>query len=152
MGLRNLPSMTWALNRGWVLAANIAADLAAWCQLLGLYDCDGLTDAEPDTLRCRLLHLPARLVRHARKRILKISATWPWKKASPPAGSGCAPGPHPADQHELSLRMERSLPGAVGAGADPSTSGNAVTHRNHDNRPGRKKTGTSQPESSHGRP
>ena len=81
MGLRNLPSKTWAVNRGWVLAANIAADLATWCQLLGLYDCDGLKDAEPDTLRYRLLHLPARLVRHARKRILKISATWPWKEA-----------------------------------------------------------------------
>jgi len=81
MGLRNLPSKTWAVNRGWVLAANIAADLAAWCQLLGLYDCDGLKDAEPDTLRYRLLALPARLVRHARKRILKISATWPWKDA-----------------------------------------------------------------------
>ena len=81
MGLRNLPSKTWAVNRGWVLAANIAADLAAWCQLLGLYDCDGLQDAEPDTLRYRLLHLPARLVRHARKRILKISTTWPWKEA-----------------------------------------------------------------------
>ena len=81
MGLRNLPSKTWAVNRGWVLAANIAADLAAWCQLLGLYDCDGLKDAEPDTLRYRLLDLPARLVRHARKRILKISATWPWKEA-----------------------------------------------------------------------
>src|SRR5216683_1271528 len=40
MGLRNLPSKTWLVNCGWVLAANIAADLAAWCRLLGLYDCD----------------------------------------------------------------------------------------------------------------
>src|SRR5487761_1761915 len=77
LGLRNLPSKTRAVNRGWVLAANIAADLAAWCRLLGLYDCDDLKDAEPDTLRYRLWHLPARLVRHARKRVLKISATWP---------------------------------------------------------------------------
>jgi Transposase DDE domain group 1 len=81
MGLRNLPSKTWAVNRGWVLAANIAADLHAWCRLLGLYDRDDLKDAEPDTLRYRLLHLPARLVRHARKRVLKVSATWPWKEA-----------------------------------------------------------------------
>src|SRR5216683_516618 len=51
MGLRNLPSKTWVVNCGWVLAANIAADLAAWCRLLGLYDCDDLKDAEPDTLR-----------------------------------------------------------------------------------------------------
>ena len=81
MGLRNLPSKTWVVNCGWVLAANLAADLAAWCRLLGLYDCDDLEDAEPDTLRYRLLSLPARLVRHARARVLKISRTWPWKDA-----------------------------------------------------------------------
>src|SRR5690348_9072719 len=80
-GLRNLPSKTWQVNCGWVTAANIAADLAAWCRLLGLYDCDDLKDAEPDTLRYRLLSLPARLVRHARARVLKISRTWPWKDA-----------------------------------------------------------------------
>jgi hypothetical protein len=51
------------VNRGWVLAACIAADLAAWCRLLGLYDQDDLKDAEPDTLR-RLWHLPARLTSH----------------------------------------------------------------------------------------
>src|SRR5438876_9517687 len=54
MGLRNLPSKTWLVNCGWVLAANLAADLAAWCRLLGLYDCDDLKDAEPDPLRYRL--------------------------------------------------------------------------------------------------
>src|SRR5438552_3902612 len=47
MGLRNLPSKTWVVNCGWVLAANLAADLVAWCRLLGLYDCDDLKDAEP---------------------------------------------------------------------------------------------------------
>jgi hypothetical protein len=81
MGLRNLPSKAWVVNCGWVLAANIAADLSAWCRLLGLYDCEDLKDAEPDTLRYRLLSLPARLVRHARARVLKISRTWPWKEA-----------------------------------------------------------------------
>ena len=33
----------------------------------------------PDYLR--LLSLPARLVRHARARVLKMSRTWPWKEA-----------------------------------------------------------------------
>jgi hypothetical protein len=51
MGLRNLPSKTWVVNCGWVLAANLAADLAAWCRLLGPYDQEDLKDAEPDTLR-----------------------------------------------------------------------------------------------------
>jgi hypothetical protein len=81
MGLRNLPSKTWQVNCGWVLAATIAADLSAWCRLLGLYDQEDLKDAEPDTLRYRLWSLPARLVRHARARVLKISRTWPWKEA-----------------------------------------------------------------------
>jgi hypothetical protein len=81
MGLRNLPSKAWTVNCGWVLAANIAADLSAWCRLLGLYDRDDLKDAEPDTLRYRLWALPARLARHARARVLKISRTWPWKDA-----------------------------------------------------------------------
>jgi pimeloyl-ACP methyl ester carboxylesterase len=37
--------------------------------------------AESRTLRYCLWHLPARLVKHARRRILKISATRPWKEA-----------------------------------------------------------------------
>src|SRR3984893_10771698 len=81
MGLRNLPSKTWLVNCGWVLAAGIAADLAAWSRLLGLYDQDGLEDAEPAPLRYRLWGIPARIVRHARQRILKISPDWPWKEA-----------------------------------------------------------------------
>ena len=81
MGLRNLPSKTWQVNKGWVLAANIAADLTSWARLLGLHDQEELRDAAPDTLRYRLWHVPARLVRHARKRILKISPDWPWKDA-----------------------------------------------------------------------
>jgi hypothetical protein len=89
MGLRNLPSKTWAVNCGWVLAANLAADLSAWCRLLGLYDQDDLQDAEPETLRYRLLSLPARLVRHARARVLKISRTWPWIILSFRVSRGC---------------------------------------------------------------
>ncbi|MFE6555078.1 hypothetical protein ACFVHS_42890 [Streptomyces sp. NPDC057746] len=48
-GLRNLPSQSWTVNRGWMLAANLAADVEAWTRLLGLHDVDGLADAEPDT-------------------------------------------------------------------------------------------------------
>jgi hypothetical protein len=80
-GLRNLPSRSWRVNCGWVMAANIAADLQAWCRLLGLHDIEDLKDAEPDTLRYRLWHVPARFVRHARRRTLKISRDWRWKNA-----------------------------------------------------------------------
>ena len=38
MGLRNLPSKTWTVNAGWVLARNIAADIDARTRLLVLYD------------------------------------------------------------------------------------------------------------------
>ena len=81
MGLRNLPSQSWKVNRGWVLAANIAADLQAWTRLLGLYDQPDLAEAEPETLRYRLLHLPAKLTTHARRRVLTIAETWPWAEA-----------------------------------------------------------------------
>jgi hypothetical protein len=43
--------LTWQVNCGWVLAANIAADLTAWTRLLGFHDCGDLKEAEPDTLR-----------------------------------------------------------------------------------------------------
>jgi hypothetical protein len=81
MGLRNLPSKTWQINRGWVIAANIAADLAAWTRLLGCHDDEELRDAGPDTLRYRIWHIPARLASHARQRLLKISPDWPWTGA-----------------------------------------------------------------------
>ncbi|QYC45156.1 hypothetical protein Nocox_38030 [Nonomuraea coxensis DSM 45129] len=81
MGLRNLPSKTWNVNLGWVLAADLAADLDAWTRLLGLHDDPELARAEPQTLRYCLRHLPGKLVTHARRRILKISNTWPWKTA-----------------------------------------------------------------------
>jgi Transposase DDE domain group 1 len=81
MGLRNLPSKSWQVNQGWVIAANIAADLTAWTRLLGLCDDADLREADPETLRYRVWHIPARLASHARQRILKISPDWPWKEA-----------------------------------------------------------------------
>jgi hypothetical protein len=81
MGLRALPSKAWQVNAGWVIAANIAADLAAWTRLLGHCDDDEVREADPDTLRYRVWHLPARLARHARKRTLAISPDWPWAGA-----------------------------------------------------------------------
>jgi hypothetical protein len=79
MGLRNLPSKPWQVNCGWVIAANIAADIAAWTRLLSLRDDEELREADPHTLR--IWHIPARLAVHARQRTLKISPGWPWKEA-----------------------------------------------------------------------
>jgi hypothetical protein len=145
MGLRNLPSKTWVVNRGWMLAANIAADLPAWCRLLGLYDCDDLKDAEPDTLRYRLWALPARLARHARQRVLKISRTWPWKEAFLACWQRlCAPDGTRLTSHPVPATRKGATPGAVGAGASPSTSGSTVTHRKSTNQTPQPKTGTTQ--------
>jgi hypothetical protein len=82
MGLRNLPSKTWQVNCGWVLAATIAADLSAWCRLLGLYDQKDLKDAEPDTLRYR--SWTSRRPRRWR--------CWPWSpgRTSSPPGAATA--------------------------------------------------------------
>jgi hypothetical protein len=68
-------------QHGLVIAANTAADLAAWTRLLDCRDGPELRDADPDTFRYRIWHLPARLARHARERVLKISPDWSWKDA-----------------------------------------------------------------------
>jgi hypothetical protein len=50
-----------------------------WTQALLL---DGhLELAEPKALRYLLLHMAARIVRHARRAILRLQATWPWAAA-----------------------------------------------------------------------
>lgn len=81
LGLHNLPSKSWEINRGWMLACNLAADLDAWVRLLALHDIHDLADAEPDTMRFLLYHLPARFAKHARRRLLRIDASWPWAQA-----------------------------------------------------------------------
>jgi hypothetical protein len=78
-GLGHYPSFDFKVNAAWLTAAMIAAILLAWLKLLAL---DGdLAKAEPKTLRYRILHAAARLVRGGRRRRLKIQATWPWAAA-----------------------------------------------------------------------
>jgi hypothetical protein len=78
VGMRNLPSKDWTVNQGWITAAAIATDLLTWTRLLGLYDHDDLAQAAPDTLRYRILHVPARLATHSRRRTLHLPEDWPW--------------------------------------------------------------------------
>ncbi|MGH3408579.1 MAG: transposase [Streptosporangiaceae bacterium] len=78
-GLGHFPSFDYQVNGAWLTASMIACILLAWLKLLAL---DGdLARAEPKTLRYRVLHAAARLVRGGRKRRLKIQATWPWAGA-----------------------------------------------------------------------
>ncbi|MGH3633036.1 MAG: transposase [Mycobacterium sp.] len=75
-GLAKWPSSSWSINTAWVAAVAIAVDLLCWTRLLLL---DGaLAAAEPQTLRYRLLHVGARIIKRSRKTILRISETWPW--------------------------------------------------------------------------
>jgi hypothetical protein len=63
-------------QRVWLELILVACDLLAWTQRLTL---DGpLAVAEPKTLRYRLLHVAARVTRHARRRALRLQRTWPW--------------------------------------------------------------------------
>ena len=73
LGLTRLPSYYLAFNQAWCVAVAIACDLLAWLRLLTLEHHPKLTKATPDTLR-DLLHTPARLIRHARKRLIRLPA------------------------------------------------------------------------------
>jgi Transposase DDE domain group 1 len=75
-GLRHLPFDLWRRNQVWLELVLAAQDLLCWAQVL-LLDGD-LKVAEPKTLRYRLLHVAARVVRHARRVIVRLQRTWPW--------------------------------------------------------------------------
>ena len=75
-GARNLPSIDYHRNAAWLQLAALATSLTAWLRHLAL---DGdLAKAATKTLRFRLLSAPARLVTHARRKILKIPPGWQW--------------------------------------------------------------------------
>jgi hypothetical protein len=75
-GLGHFPSHDYKINQAWLDASMTGCILLSWLKLLAL---DGdLARAEPKTLRYRVLHAAARLVRGGRRGCLKIAATWPW--------------------------------------------------------------------------
>ncbi|MDT4991236.1 MAG: hypothetical protein QOH97_1128 [Actinoplanes sp.] len=76
LGLKRLPSYYLAFNQAWCIAVAIASDLLAWLRLLTLDHHPKLTKATPHTLRT-LLHVPARLVRHARRRLIRLPTDHP---------------------------------------------------------------------------
>jgi hypothetical protein len=80
-GLGRFPSKVFAINTAWLACALMAIDLIAWTQTILLHDQPALAKAEPKTLRYRLLHVAARLVRGQRRIRLKIDKTWRWAPA-----------------------------------------------------------------------
>ncbi len=107
MGLRALPSKAWQVNAGWVIAANIAADLAAWTRLLGHHDDPGLREANPDTLRPGSGTCPPGSPATPGSGPSRSAPTGHGPTPSSPAGSASAPCPHQPDQHEPPARYGR---------------------------------------------
>jgi hypothetical protein len=78
-GLRNLPFDRWRRNAVWLELVLMACDLTCWAQTLLLSG--ELRVAEPKTLRYRLWRVAARIVRHARRLIVRLQRSWPWASA-----------------------------------------------------------------------
>jgi Transposase DDE domain group 1 len=78
-GLRNLPFDRWRRNAVWLELVLMACDLTYWAQTLLLSG--ELRVAEPKTLRYRLWHVAARVIRHARRVTVRLQRTWPWATA-----------------------------------------------------------------------
>ena len=74
-GGRLLPMSDWAHNSAWIQLAAIATSLTAWLRAAVLTG--DLAAALTPTLRYRIFSAPARLVHHARSRVLRFPATWP---------------------------------------------------------------------------
>jgi len=74
-GLLRFPFSSLEANRTWLFLVTAAADLVRWFQLLCLTG--ALASAHPKTLRWSLFHAPGRLVRSARREIVRILDTWP---------------------------------------------------------------------------
>lgn len=75
-GLANLPFDSFCQNQAWVAVSLVAGALMAWAQT-NLFDGD-LAKAEPKTLRFRVLHVAAVLVRRQRSLVLRLDERWPW--------------------------------------------------------------------------
>lgn len=78
-GGRLLPMSDWAHNSAWIQLAAIATSLTAWLRA-AVFTGD-LAAALTPTLRYRIFSAPARLAHHARSRVLRFPATWPYTAA-----------------------------------------------------------------------
>jgi Transposase DDE domain group 1 len=75
-GMRAMPFAAFEHNRAWLELSLIAQDLLRWTGALCL-TCE-LCLAEPKRIRQRLLHVAGRLVRSARRTVLRLPRSWPW--------------------------------------------------------------------------
>jgi hypothetical protein len=92
-GFGRFPSRQFAINAAWLELALVGIDLLAFTRTLLLDGEHAL--AEPKKLRFRLLHVAARLVRTARRTILRIARHWPWANQLATAYARLASLPQP---------------------------------------------------------
>jgi hypothetical protein len=78
-GADRFPFVDIEANRAWLAVVCFADALVRWFQLLCVPG--PLAVAEPKTLRWTLWHTPARLVRRARRRVVRILDGWPTANA-----------------------------------------------------------------------
>src|SRR5215207_2810593 len=76
--LAHFPSGKFTANAAWTVIACLAHNLLRWTSVLGL---PGQTIRAARTVRRRLLALPGRLTRTARRWTLHLPARWPWQRA-----------------------------------------------------------------------
>jgi len=74
-GLERFPFTDLDANKAWLAAVAMAADLVRWFQLLCVTG--PLSFAEPKTLRWRLWHTPARVIRKSRRHVIRLLDGWP---------------------------------------------------------------------------
>jgi hypothetical protein len=76
--LAHFPSGQFMANAAWTVIAALAHNLLRWTQTIGL---PTTTVRTARTLRRRLLALPGRLTRTARRWTLRLPARWAWRHA-----------------------------------------------------------------------
>ncbi len=74
--LTHFPSGDYDANAAWTVLACLAHNMLRWTTLLGL---PGAVVRVARTMRRRLLRMPGRLTRSARKWTLHLPARWPWQ-------------------------------------------------------------------------
>lgn len=117
-GLDHLPSRSSAIDSAWLSVVMLAVDLIAWTRHLLLHG--DLAEAEPRTLRYRMLHVAARPARGQRRLRLRIRRSWPWAREK--AAAFTEIGALPVPRGDLPCRHdERREPPAQRQAGHPAT-------------------------------
>jgi hypothetical protein len=74
-GLTRFPFTKFEANANWLMTVAMAADLVRWFQLLCLGG--SWRDARPKALRWEIFHAPGRIVRSARRVVVRLLDGWP---------------------------------------------------------------------------